>query len=50
MNLFTDLFKTVFSDEGNRQREFKESHSGNIVTEESPTRKLRITKTDQVLK
>ena len=23
MNLFSDLFKTVFSDEGNRQREFK---------------------------
>ena len=50
MNLFADLFKTFFSDEGNRQREFKESYSGNIVTEESPTRKLRITKTDQVLK
>jgi hypothetical protein len=33
MNLFADLFKTFFSDEGNRQREFKESYSGNIVTE-----------------
>jgi hypothetical protein len=50
MNLFSDLFKTFFSDEGNRQREFKESYSGNIVTEELPTRKLRITKTEQVLK
>jgi hypothetical protein len=50
MNLFSDLFKTFFSDEGNRQREFKESYSGNIVTEDLPTQKIRITKTDLILK
>jgi hypothetical protein len=49
MNLFKDLFKTAFSDEGNRQREFKESNSGIIVAEELPIKKTRITKTDHVL-
>lgn len=66
MNLFTDVFKTVFSDEGNRQREFKESqkqlenqmptpevresYSGEIVDAETIIAKGRTTKTAQVLK
>ena len=66
MNLFTDVFKTVFSDEGNRQREFKESqkqlenqiptpevresYSGEIVDAETIITKGRTTKTAQVLK
>lgn len=61
MNLFTDLFKTVFSDEGNRQREFKNAQeilqrglppqeSCELADSEIPTKNIRTTKTQQVLK
>jgi hypothetical protein len=64
MNLFKDVMKTVFSDEGKKQQvkvaqeevlntmpplEVRESYSGEIVYAETCTAKSRTTKTNQVL-
>jgi hypothetical protein len=64
MNLFKDVMKTVFSDEGKKQQvkvaqeevlntmppaEVRESYSGEIVDAETCTAKSRATKTNQVL-
>lgn len=64
MNLFKDVMKTVFTDEGKKQQvkvaqvevqdemptpEVRESYSGEIVYAETCTAKSRTTKTNQVL-
>jgi hypothetical protein len=64
MNLFKDVMKTVFSDEGKKQQvkvaqeevqdemptpEVRESYSGEIVDAEAVMPKSRTTKTNQVL-
>jgi hypothetical protein len=65
MNLFKDVLKTVFTDEGKKQQakvaqeevlntmplpEVRESYSGEIVDAEAMVVKAKTTKTDQVLK